>query len=143
MGHAAFRVRDLERSKQFYCDVLGLKPAFEMLPDEQGRGHIVYLYIANGQFLELFPAPNAADDFSGGNTGSYRHFQLEVDDLQRTITEIEARGLPRSPNPPRQGRDGNWQYWVTDPDGNRIELMQMASDSLQRQAMERLDGSGR
>ena len=27
--------------------------------------------------------------------------------------------------------DGNWQCWTHDPDGNRIELMQMGEESIQ------------
>ena len=34
--------------------------------------------------------------------------------------------------------DGNRQAWLEDPDGNRIELMEMAPDCLQYKAIERL-----
>ncbi len=140
IGHAAFRVRDLEQSLHFYCELLGLRRAFDM--DRDGKPWITFVYVGQGQFLELFPEPETAEDFSG-NRGSYRHLQLMVDDLQRTINEMEARGMPRSPNPPRQGRDGNQQYWVTDPDGNRIELMQMMPGSRHEQAMAQLQEAGR
>jgi lactoylglutathione lyase len=33
---------------------------------------------------------------------------------------------------PKQGLDGNWQAWISDPDGNAIELMQLEEDSPQR-----------
>jgi catechol 2,3-dioxygenase-like lactoylglutathione lyase family enzyme len=129
IGHAAFRVRDLERSIHFYCDLLGMQRAFDI--DRDGKPWITFVHLGGGQFLELFPEPDTAEDFSG-NKGSYRHIQLEVDDLEQTIRNMEARGLPRTGTPPRQGRDGNWQYWLTDPDGNRLELMQMMPDSLHR-----------
>lgn len=129
IGHAAFRVRDLAQSLHFYCDLLGMERAFVI--DRDGKPWITFVHLGDGQFLELFPEPETAEDFSG-NKGSYRHIQLEVDDLEQTISAMEARGLPRTANPPRQGRDGNWQYWLTDPDGNRLELMQMMPDSLHR-----------
>jgi catechol 2,3-dioxygenase-like lactoylglutathione lyase family enzyme len=129
IGHAAFRVRDLARSLHFYCDLLGMERAFDI--DRDGKPWITFVHLGDGQFLELFPEPETAEDFSG-NKGSYRHIQLEVDDLEKTISAMEARGLPRTGNSPRQGRDGNWQYWLTDPDGNRLELMQMMPDSLHR-----------
>jgi len=135
LGHAAFRVRDLQQSLRFYCDLLGLQRAFDI--DRDGKPWITFVYLGNQQFLELFPKPGTAEDFSG-NRGSYRHVQLTVDDLERTVSDIEARGLPRGPNPPRQGRDGNLQYWVTDHDGNRIELMQMMPGYLHGQAIARL-----
>jgi lactoylglutathione lyase len=62
--------------------------------------------------------------------------------MQRTISDLQARGLPPSPNPPRLGKDGNWQYWITDPDGNRFELMQIMPDSLHVEAMARLQTGG-
>ena len=129
IGHTAFRVRDLEKSLHFYCDLLGMKQAFDI--DRDGKPWIKYIHLGGEQFLELFPEPETAEDFSG-NKGSYRHMQLEVDNLEQTISEMEARGLPRTGNPPRQGRDGNWQYWLTDPDGNRLELMQIMPGSLHR-----------
>ncbi|MGI8916794.1 MAG: VOC family protein [Chloroflexota bacterium] len=151
IGHAAFGVRDVETSLHFYCDILGFQRAFELKNVNPNRPpsdipQIYYLLIGNGQFVELFPAPPAADKPAGaekpaGNSGSYRHLQFEVDDMQSTIATLESRGLPPSPNPPRLGKDGNWQYWITDPDGNRFELMQIMPDSLHADAISRLQTS--
>ena len=38
----------------------------------------------------------------------------------------------------KMGADRNWQAWIEDPDGNRIELMQMMPDCLQLDAIARL-----
>ena len=40
------------------------------------------------------------------------------------------------------GADGNWQAWIEDPDGHRIELMQMMPDSLQAKAIARMADGG-
>ncbi len=40
--------------------------------------------------------------------------------------------------PTIKAADNNWQTWIEDPDGHRIELMQMADDSLQFEAIKRL-----
>lgn len=142
IGHAAYGVRDIEKSLHFYGDILGFQRAFELKNVNPNRPpsdvpQIYYLFIGNGQFIELFPAPDG-EGWPAGTPRSYRHLQFEVDDMQRTITELESRGLPPSPNPPRFGKDGNWQYWITDPDGNRFELMQTMPDSLQAGAAARL-----
>ncbi len=63
----------------------------------------------------------------------YNHFCLLVDDMAATLKALEARGLP-IPGEPVRGQDNNLQYWLRDPDGNRIELMQIASDSPQAKA---------
>lgn len=36
------------------------------------------------------------------------------------------------------GLDRNRQCWIEDPDGNRLEFMQMAADAMQREAIQRL-----
>jgi len=79
--------------------------------------------------VELFPAK----PFQQGPS-SYQHLCLTVDDMDATLAEIAARGLPIEGEASR-GKDGNRQYWLTDPDGNRIELMEMAPDSLQAKAI--------
>ena len=53
------------------------------------------------------------------------------------MAELEAAGVPLA-SPKKLGADGNLQAWIEDPDGNRIELMQMASNSLQAKAIQRL-----
>ena len=140
IGHVAFRVQDIERSKDFYCTRLGFRHAFNI--ERDGEIRIVYIHIAGDQFLELFPTPNA-EPLPAGARPSYAHVQLMVSDLEQTLTELESRGIPRPETPPRQGRDGNWQSWLTDPDGNRIELMQMMPGSLQEQAATRLAAEAR
>jgi lactoylglutathione lyase len=67
--------------------------------------------------------------FYCGILGFERAFEL-VDDIHETVSDIETRGgtLDR---PIKTGKDGNSQCWVKDPDGTRIELMQIAADSMQ------------
>ena len=43
---------------------------------------------------------------------------------------------------PKTGRDNNRQCWIEDPDGNRIEFMQMSDGSMQAAAIERLRRMG-
>jgi lactoylglutathione lyase len=63
--------------------------------------------------------------------------------LNSTLAQMEpsthdrARGVPLS-QAKKVGPDGNLQAWIEDPDGNRIELMQMAPNGLQLQAIRRL-----
>lgn len=125
IGHVAFNISDLDRSLDFYCNKLGLRKAFQLDREGTPSPWIVYIQIAPGHFIELFPGA------SGENTPSergYNHFCLLVDDMATTLKDLEARGLPIEGGPTR-GLDNNWQYWLTDPDGNRIELMQIAHDS--------------
>jgi len=65
---------------------------------------------------------------------------LTVDDIDEVLTQVEAAGLTLL-LPLKTAIDGNRQAWLEDPDGNRIELMEMAKDSLQLQAIRRLNAA--
>jgi len=69
----------------------------------------------------------------------YNHMCLQVPDIEQTVRELNGAGVEMI-RPKVQGADGNWQTWIEDPDGHRIELMQMAADSMQAQAIARLKG---
>jgi lactoylglutathione lyase len=135
IGHAAFGVSDLERSLDFYVRGLGLREAFR-LDNDRGETWIVYLQVQGLDFLELFPEGRPRADGAPAAHPSFRHLCLMVDDIQTTLAELEARGVAAD-GPARQGRDHNWQAWLTDPDGNRIELMQISPHSPQQQAAAR------
>lgn len=60
---------------------------------------------------------------------AYRHVCLEVDDLSDTVAAIRSHGVEVSE--PMLGSDCSWQAWITDPEGNRIELHQYTSESWQ------------
>ncbi|MGQ9523924.1 MAG: VOC family protein [Armatimonadota bacterium] len=126
IGHAAFRVRDLDAALAFYCGKLGLTEAFRLYHDS-GEVWIVYLKINPNTFIELFPDTNLERH---AVSGSYQHLCLLVDDMGATLKDLRSRGLDIQ-GEPSMGKDGNLQYWLTDPDGNRIELMQIMPGSLQ------------
>jgi lactoylglutathione lyase len=132
IAHVAFRVTDLERALEFYAGKLGLREAFRLEREGMPSPWIVYLQIAPGAFLELFPgAPEVGPQ--PGDSAGYNHFALKVDDMEATLRDLRERGLPISGGPD-MGLDANWQYWITDPDGNRIELMQVMPESPQAAA---------
>jgi lactoylglutathione lyase len=87
---------------------------------------IVYIQVAPNQFIELFPGAKG-ENTSRGPVG-YNHFCLVVDDLPATLRELAGRGLEIT-GAPQKGLDNNWQYWINDPDGNAIELMQIVPES--------------
>lgn len=135
LGHAAFRIRDLSRSLDFYCGALGLEEAFHLDRDGEPSPWIVYLHVGPNQFLELFP--NGEGEVKPrSRAAGYNHLCLVVDDLRAAVESLEAKGI-RITSGPKQGTDRNWQAWIDDPDGNAIELMQISPDSPQTAADKR------
>ena len=131
LGHIAFRITDLEKSLDFYCAKLGFTEAFRLEREGEFSPWIVYIQVAPNQFIELFPGAKG-ENTSRGPVG-YNHFCLVVDDLPATLRELAGRGLEIT-GAPQQGLDNNWQYWINDPDGNAIELMQIVPESPQAAA---------
>jgi len=129
MAHACFTVSDLERSLAFYRDALGLNPAFDFVNDE-GRRFGIYLHLGGRTFIELFEGQ--LGERAEGQP--FRHICLEVDDIQSTVVALRERGLEVSD--PKLGTDRSWQAWITDPDGNRIELHHYTAESKQAPHLE-------
>lgn len=131
IAHTAYNVADMEKSLAFYCDVLGFKKAFS-IRDDQGKPWIEYVKVCPGQFIELFYT-NGRKSHQYSDELNYSHLCLEVDDIREIAARIKAKGLTLDVEP-TQGKDLNYQCWVRDPDGNRIEFMQMHPDSLQNKS---------
>ncbi|CAN7420719.1 VOC family protein [Rhizobium rhizogenes] len=134
IGHVAVSVKDIERSLDFYVNKLGFEEMFRLEQDD--RLWIVYLRITDTQYLELFPdaVGDSAPPFA--NVG-FNHLCLEVDDIDGAIAELTAKGVALT-SEKKLGVDHNYQAWIADPEGNRIELMQLGEKALQLQAIARL-----
>lgn len=136
IGHAAFNCYQYEKTLDFYTRVLGFEPMFEM-HNEAGELWITYLRVSDEVFIELFPKSGEKPTSVPG--GSYSHLCLEVDDIGLTAKIVAERGaVLDNSGQIRTGKDGNLQVWTTDPEGNRIEFMQLMPDCLQGRAIERI-----
>ncbi len=124
LAHICHTVTDLEASIDFYENKLGFSHAFDFINDE-GKRFGVYLHIGGRNFIELFTGK--VDREAKG--GSYRHCCLEVDDINATASELRNNGVEVSEV--KMGSDNSWQAWLTDPDGNRMELHQYTPTSKQ------------
>ena len=125
-GHVAFRVPDLERSIAWYAAAFGAREIFRASRDD-GSVQLVYVELARGQCIEFFPngkQPIVEPEEPIG----YAHTCLVVDDLAATLAHLATLGVAPAA-PPRMGRAGQHLAFVADPDGNRIELMEIPPDS--------------
>ncbi|OEO29955.1 lactoylglutathione lyase [Devosia insulae DS-56] len=135
VGHVAIKVTDLDRSLDYYINKLGF-PEMLRLHKDDGSVWLVYLRITDTQYLEVFPGAEN-DRAPGWNANGMNHMCLTVENIDDTLAQVAAAGLELL-LPLKTAIDGNRQAWLEDPDGNRIELMEMAEDSLQLQAIRRL-----
>lgn len=141
-SHLGICVSDLERSVQFYCEGLGFTPVashqvgseFATLMEVEGvevRSRMVRL---DGTTIELlgFVAPGTTGDGSRRpmNQLGLTHLSLRVDDVESVAATVEAFGgtVVRSTRTSLDlgGILLDFVY-CTDPDGVRIELMDLPS----------------
>ncbi|WP_226038131.1 VOC family protein [Aquibacillus saliphilus] len=128
IGHAAYTVADMEKSLDFYCNVLGFEKLFD-LHNIKDEPWIVYLKVSEGQYIELFYGGEKKVQIDGSTIG-YSHLCFEVENIEVIANHLKSKGYTLDVEP-KEGLDGNYQCWVKDPDKNRIEFIQMRPDSLQ------------
>lgn len=127
------------------------------LNHDDGRLWLAYLRISDTQYLEVFPEADG-DEASPPGTNGIDHICLEVTGIDDVAKRVKAKGivicrwttttngLELLPDPvalPVLGQDGNMQFWVKDPDGIRIEFMEIALGSLQVDAITQIGLRGR
>ena len=127
IGHTAYTCRDLNKTLDFYCNKLGLTKLFSLKNDD-GTIWIQYIKITEDQFLEFFPETGECQPKAGQ---CYRHIALQTDDIYAEVERLRALGVTIDSEITR-GLDGSYQAWISDPDSNPIELMQLTDESLQR-----------
>ena len=120
--HMMVRVRDEQRSVDFYDRAFGLKIADRFDFDDFT---LVYLRNAENDFeVELTVNKGRAEPYQHGD--GYGHIAFAVDDLDAEQRRLRAAGL--EPGDIKEFfRDGSLMarfFFVQDPDGYKIEVLQ-------------------
>jgi len=135
IGHVAIRVKDIDRSLDFYVKKLGFPEMFRLHRGD-GALWIVYLRVTDDQFIELFP--DAVGDRAPPEEAiGLNHLCLEVEDIDVALADLTKSKVPLY-RPKKMGADNNYQAWIEDPDGTRIELMQFGKDAMQTAAIRKM-----
>ncbi len=132
IGHACFVCKDIKASLHFYCDQLGMR-LVGIQSNDEGKPWLYYVRIADGVYLELIPDGQGENPNIGWNSRGFNHLCLETDNLLEDVERLRSIGVEIAQEP-KTAADHNWQAWINDPDGNKIELMMLAPDSPQSKA---------
>jgi lactoylglutathione lyase len=118
--HVGLRVADLERSLAFYTAV-----GYEVVGEVPGSGigHLVMLKLPDDEFVTVeLVAPPAGSDVRAGTGLS--HLVVAVGSMAEALAGLASRGVEADPPSSPDGSGDFLTAWITDPDGNRIELVQ-------------------
>lgn len=124
LGHAVLKVRDLDRAEQFYHGVLGLPIATRY--DER---KMTFFTLGNHHDFAVMAVGEDAPPPDPRGVGLF-HIAFNVgdsvDELRAMKERLEAAGVPV-----QRVVDHNVTYslYLTDPDGNGIELYVDVSDA--------------
>ena len=117
LAHTMIRVRDLNRSVDFYTNFLGMR---EVRRKELGdSATLVFLSDEHsGHYIELTYNKDGRDYELGDQFG---HLAFTTDDLESVVRDVEARDWWYRRSKPETGSK---YIFVKDPDGYDIEILQ-------------------
>jgi len=121
--HTMIRVGDLERSLQFYTEVLGMSL---LRRQDYPDGKFTLAFVGYGDesdeaVIELTYNWDV-NQYDLGN--AFGHIAIGVEDINNTCAEIKRRGgkVVREPGPMKHGT--TVIAFVEDPDGYKLELIE-------------------
>lgn len=138
VGHVVLKVRDLERAARFYRDVLGLK---EVARGTFGRPMAFFSTGDNHHDVAVMEVGADAPAPAPGATGLY-HVALRIgttlDELRAARAHLTAHGITQM-----HVRDHvvSQSIYVSDPDGNNVELYVDADPAIWRDKPETVANS--
>lgn len=122
--HTMVRVADLDKSLEFYCDIMGM---VEVRRKEFEAGRFTLVFLAASDDAERARAESTptveltynwdSQPYEGGR--NFGHLAYEVENIYEYCQNLADRGVVIN-RPPRDGR----MAFIKSPDGISIELLQ-------------------
>ena len=134
--HTMVRVTDIDSSKKFYCDLLGLE---EIRRHENEKGQFTLVFLAApGQedvAIELTYNWSPEEVFTPGR--NFGHLAFQVDNIYQVCEKLANNGVTIN-RPPRDGR----MAFVRSPDNISIELLQKGDPLEQLEPWKSMKNTG-
>lgn len=120
MEHIGIMVNDMDRSIEFYTEVVGMDlKKREKLNEEV---ELAFLAFAGSEDIELELVGRGTTGLS--DQGIVNHLAFSVEDIDETLAHLKAHGVRLLDQTPREILDGVWIAFFFGPDGERLELVQ-------------------
>jgi glyoxylase I family protein len=123
IDHVVLRIRDLDATLHFYCDVLGCTV------DKRQEGIGLIHVRAGSSLIDLVPLDGMLGKRGGAAPGTegrnLDHFALQITafDEEKIRSHLAAHGIEIVESGQRYGAEGTGaSVYIVDPDGNTVEL---------------------
>ncbi|MEW5765496.1 MAG: VOC family protein [Acidobacteriota bacterium] len=117
MLHTMIRVRDLEKSLEFYCGFIGLHEVRRKAIADEAT--LVFLSDEDERYFVELTFNHDGPDYTLGD--QYGHLAFGVPDLGPVEAEVKRRGWEYWPSRPEVGSK---YLFVCDPDGYDVEILE-------------------
>ena len=121
--HTMVRVKDIDKSIDFYCNKLGLSQ-LRRYDNEQARFSLIFLAAPGDDDAQVELTYNWDGDELGEGSRNFGHLAYSVENIYETCQQLKDGGVTIN-RPPRDGR----MAFVRSPDNISIEILQ-AGDAL-------------
>ncbi|MCH7735402.1 MAG: VOC family protein [Chloroflexi bacterium] len=138
-NHTGLVVDDIERMVSFYCDDLGLEELNRVESNAPPEGNhtgisgsrrtLVFVGFEDGHKIELvkYHEPESTDGHQEIPELGTAHICFNVDDLEKTHSELSARGVRFVTAPLFRETEGGGRHGIVyaqDPEGNWLEFIE-------------------
>lgn len=128
LRHLALKVTDLARSRKFYVELFEMNVVWEPDPENvylsSGTDNLALHQIPASEIAGYKARPGQLLDHLGMIMDS-------PDSVDRLHKQAERFGAAIV-KPPQQHRDGSYSFYMTDPDGNTVQVLYEPTISKQR-----------
>jgi lactoylglutathione lyase len=134
--HSMVRIRDIEESLDFYCNLLGLEEVRRKDVDK-GRYTLIFLRAPGDEGGQVELTYNWDVPETYGNARNFGHLAFEVDDIYATCERLQDGGVTIN-RPPRDGR----MAFVKSPDDISVELLQKGGSLEPKEPWASMESTG-
>ena len=135
--HTMVRVKDIDASKRFYCDLLGLEEV-RRIDNEAGKFTLVFLAPPDQKEAQVELTYNWGSDEDYGEGRNFGHLAYEVEDVYALCQKLMDADVTIN-RPPRDGR----MAFVRSPDGISIELLNAGGAQPPKEPWASMGNTGR
>lgn len=124
--HTMLRVGNLEKSLDFYCNILGMK-LLRQKDYPSGKFTLAFVGYGDEASNTVIELTHNWDTDSYDIGSGYGHIALGVEDIYGTCEQIKSLGGKVTREPGAMKHGSTVIAFVEDPDGYKIELIQTSS----------------